>query len=90
MLSLRNALLEVKTQNSEVLMLGLRTSEKGIMQAPTEGVREEGRKGGRGWGRVGGREGHQMSLAVDFPQVQVVINIGQTVTLLLIFIFLFH
>ena len=38
-------------------MLGLWTSEKGY-QAPTEG------------GREGGRDGHQMPLAVDFPQVQ--------------------
>ena len=47
MLSLRNALLEGKTQNSEVLMLELWTSEKGN-QAPTEGAggREEERVGG--------------------------------------------
>ena len=60
-------------------MLGLWTSEKGY-QAPTEGGREGGRMGGREGGREGvreggwedGREGHQMPLAVDFPQVQLV------------------
>ena len=40
-LSLRNALLEEKTQNSEVLMLGLCTSENGY-QAPTKGGGWEG------------------------------------------------
>ena len=39
-----------------------------------EGGGEGGRVGGRGeGGRVGGREGHQMLLAVDFPQVLLVL-----------------
>ena len=60
MLSLRNAPLEGKTQNSKV---DYGTSEKGTRLPLREG------------GREGGREGHQMPLAalVDFPQVQLVI-----------------
>ena len=61
MLSLRNALLEGKTQDSEVLMLGLHsggTHEKGLVTQ--EGGREREREGRREGGRKGGREKHQL------------------------------
>ena len=47
MLSLRNALLEGKTQNSEVVMLGLHSLLKGYLAGSAEGGREAGREGGR-------------------------------------------
>ena len=46
-------------------MLGLHS----LLDQAKKGTRLPQREGGR---EGGGREGHQMSLAVDFPQVQLV------------------